>query len=336
MTSLDQRDWMLADDGQCLPQTSGPAVIDAMLDLLDLRRGQRVLEIGTGSSWSTANISHAICPGGRVVSLDVDAELVTRARRLHQQAGHSNVQIELAEGHIGWPDARPYDRIIAWATPHVLPRTWVEQAAREAVIVTSVKLAAVALANAVLRCHVTDGQPRKLTLHPGSMIEMHRDVLTEFRLPVRYVDAARHTPVGPSWISGAMLHDHPATAADQLLQALAPTDALPSRDSTSRDAFKAWLLATHQEHLATAGDPDGWGFGLATRDSAAILRPDGVTLHAGTKDMLQRLDQALRTWEQADRPDFSALTAHAQPTADGWTIRAHWQKPSRSHPPSRQ
>lgn len=201
-----------------------------------------------------------------------------------------------------WPDANLYDRIIAWATPHVLPRDWVDQAAPDAVVVTSVKLAALALANAVLRCHLNDGQPRKPTLHPGSMIEMHGDVLTEFRLPLRYVDAARHTPSGPSWISGVTLHDHPASAADKLLQAFALTDTLSSWDNESRDAFKAWLLATHQEHLVTAGDPDGWGFGLAASDSAAILRPDGTILHAGTEDMLQRLRQALRTWEQAIDP----------------------------------
>lgn len=43
-----------------------------------------------------------------------------------------------------WPDANLYDRIIAWATPHVLPRDWVDQAAPDAVVVTSVKLAALA------------------------------------------------------------------------------------------------------------------------------------------------------------------------------------------------
>lgn len=76
------------------------------------------------------------------------------------------------------------------------------------------------------------------------MIEMHGDVLTEFRLPLRYVDAARHTPSGPSWISGVTLHDHPASAADKLLQALALTDTLSSWDNESRGRVQS-LVAGH-------------------------------------------------------------------------------------------
>ncbi|WP_418154740.1 protein-L-isoaspartate O-methyltransferase family protein [Actinoalloteichus caeruleus] len=317
---VDHDGWTMTEQGRRLPQTSSPAVIRAMLDLLDVRPGLRVLEIGTGSGYSSALLSHAVGPSGHVVTLDIDDALIARAHDLHRRAGTTNVDPRVGDGYQGWAAGGPYDRIIAWATPHVLPRPWMEQVTPGAVVVTSVKVAEVALANAVLRCHVTGGQPWLLSPHPGSMIEMHARVLTEFRLPIRYVDAARHTPQGPCWISGAALHAHPSAAAE-LLRDLTPTmTPLPSAPE-NRDGFKAWVLATHPDQAATAGDPEGWGIGLAGHDSAAVVRPDGTIHHAGSDRLLHQLRRSVRAWNDAGQPGFEALTAHAHPTAEGWAVR---------------
>ncbi|MGH3901812.1 MAG: protein-L-isoaspartate O-methyltransferase family protein [Pseudonocardiaceae bacterium] len=325
MTSIVDRDtWVLTDDGQHVPQTSSPDIIATMLGLLDLHPGMRVLEIGTGSSYSTALLAHAVGSSGHVVSIDVDAALVERARRLHRQAGHNNVTVHVGDGFAGWPEGAPYDRIITWATPPWLARTWAEQAASGAVILTSVKIAEVALANAVLRCHITDGQPQQLSLHPGSMIEMHPEVMTELRLPVRYVDAQYREPSGPYWISGAQLH-HDPDAADRLLRTLAAaaSPSLPAvLDHDAWHAFKAWLLATHRNRAASAGGPDLWGIGLANPYSIAVIQPDCTVLHAGSEQMLHCLHDAALTWDDTGRPSFDALSPTAHPVTDGWAITA--------------
>jgi protein-L-isoaspartate(D-aspartate) O-methyltransferase len=59
-------------DGRQLPQTSTPELIATMLRLLDVQPGQRVLEVGTGSGYSTALLAHLVGAGGQVISLDVD------------------------------------------------------------------------------------------------------------------------------------------------------------------------------------------------------------------------------------------------------------------------
>ncbi|HZU15602.1 MAG TPA: methyltransferase domain-containing protein, partial [Candidatus Dormibacteraeota bacterium] len=155
-----------------IAQTSAPEVIQAMLELLDPCPGQRVLEVGTGSGYSAALLAHLLGPQGRLVSLDVDPDLVERAQWLHRQAGHGQVEVHRADGFGGWPPAAPFEGIVAWATPHLLPRAWVEQTTAGGTIVTPVKIARVAAANAVLRCRPAGGEPGEATLHPGSLVEM--------------------------------------------------------------------------------------------------------------------------------------------------------------------
>jgi protein-L-isoaspartate(D-aspartate) O-methyltransferase len=116
-----------ADDRQ-LPQTSKPELIATMLRLLDVQLDHRVLEVGTGSGYSTALLAHLVGAGGQVISLDIDPEMVTRASRLLALDGHTNVTIWHAAGRRGHPSGAPYDRLVAWAqAPHAIPDAWTGQ-----------------------------------------------------------------------------------------------------------------------------------------------------------------------------------------------------------------
>lgn len=92
-----------------------------MCRLLDVEPGMRVLEVGTGSGYSGALLGRLTGPTGRVTSLDVDASLIQRAGAKHAEHGIDNVTVHLADGFAGWAADTPYHRIIAWATPHLLP-----------------------------------------------------------------------------------------------------------------------------------------------------------------------------------------------------------------------
>jgi protein-L-isoaspartate O-methyltransferase len=86
-----------------------------MLRLLDVQAGHRVLEVGTGSGYSTALLAHLVGPCGRVSSVDIDPDLVARAGRLLGMDGHSNVTVVHADGRLGHRPGAPYDRVVAWA-----------------------------------------------------------------------------------------------------------------------------------------------------------------------------------------------------------------------------
>jgi protein-L-isoaspartate(D-aspartate) O-methyltransferase len=106
--------------------SSQPAIMAEMLEMLDLRRGQRVLEIGAGTGYNAALLAHLVGDEGRVTSVELDADTAVSARRALVSAGVS-ARVEVADGATGWPDAAPLDAIIATASTGVLPRAWFDQ-----------------------------------------------------------------------------------------------------------------------------------------------------------------------------------------------------------------
>jgi protein-L-isoaspartate(D-aspartate) O-methyltransferase len=128
---------MLRADGTQVPQTTRPELIGEMLRLLDVPEGCRVLEVGTGSGYSTALLCELVGARGTVISLDIDAEMVERARPLLRQGGYVNVEILLADGRLGLAAGAPYERLVAWAaTDGNVPAPWVRQVVAGGVIVT--------------------------------------------------------------------------------------------------------------------------------------------------------------------------------------------------------
>ncbi|MGH3451179.1 MAG: protein-L-isoaspartate O-methyltransferase family protein [Haloechinothrix sp.] len=323
---IDYDHWVTTPSGDPVPQSSNPATIQRMLRLLDLEEDMRVMEIGTGSGYSSALIARAVGTAGRVVSVDVDAALVDRAAQLHTRAGHRNVEVHAADGMAGWPSAAPFDRVVGWTTPHLLPRTWVQQTQPGGIIVTPVKIAEVAGANALVRCRITNGRPTDLSLHPGSFIEMTPDVVTEFGVPRRYVDAVHRTSNGaPVWISARALHDQPQPVADALAANLAR--AIPESGYLRPEqvaSFAAYLLASTLLP-ASVGTDDGAGFGIATRKSVAAILHDGALLAAGGDEAtpdLAALREHWRAWHDPSQPVYQRIAATTSLDDDGWVVRS--------------
>lgn len=315
--------WTTTENGELVPQITTDTTIHTMLRLLDIRPGMRIMEIGTGSGYSGALLSHITGSDGHVVSIDIDASLIERARSLHGQAQHSNIELHAADGFYGWADEGPFDRIVGWVTPHILPTAWVAQANPGAVIVTPVKIADVAGANAVVRC-VADGDIRDGELHPGNFIEMSSEIITEFGLPIRYVDAVRRSPDGsPWWISGHQLHGQPPIVPARLLDELAETE--PERDFVNHSsdawrAFTAFLLAS-TTNPASVGGARGWGVGTATPDSIAISLSSGGLLTAGTDEAYDEVTNVLKEWHELGEPALIELTPFFTRDDNGWTVR---------------
>jgi protein-L-isoaspartate(D-aspartate) O-methyltransferase len=113
-------------NGIPLSSSSEPQVMAAMLEALELREGLRVLEIGTGTGYNTALLKTLVGPRGRVVSIDLDRELASAARRALRAGGYG-VRVVCGDGHDGYEPSGPYDRIVATASSARIPRAWLEQ-----------------------------------------------------------------------------------------------------------------------------------------------------------------------------------------------------------------
>jgi protein-L-isoaspartate(D-aspartate) O-methyltransferase len=114
-------------DGVPVSSSSQPAMMAIMIEQLMLDAGHRVLEIGTGTGYNAAVLARIVGESGYVVTVDIDPELVARARASLAAAGYESVDVRCGDGGYGQPDAAPFDRIIVTAGAWDIPPAWLEQ-----------------------------------------------------------------------------------------------------------------------------------------------------------------------------------------------------------------
>lgn len=109
---------------------SQPRTVEDMLRLLDVRPGQRVLDVGAGSGWTTALLAHLTGPQGEVVGVELEPELVEFGSTNLAATRQPWASIRQAEpGVLGVPGLAPYDRILVSANADALPEPLVDQLA---------------------------------------------------------------------------------------------------------------------------------------------------------------------------------------------------------------
>jgi len=144
-------------DGMPVSSSSQPAMMAIMLDQLGLRPGHRVLEIGTGSGYNAAVMAAVVGPRGKVISIDIDPELVARARTSLDAAGYDSVTVICADGGFGDPDNAPFDRIIVTAGAWDISPAWLDQVDAGGLLVLPLSVRGVQLSVALRRDDDGDG-----------------------------------------------------------------------------------------------------------------------------------------------------------------------------------
>ena len=112
-------------EGQTISQ---PYIVALMVEALDLRGRERVLEVGTGSGYQAAVLSHMV-PEGRVLTVELVPVLAQRAGKLLQDLGHANVTVVQASPTLGCSEHGPFDAILVAAASPKLPESLVSQLA---------------------------------------------------------------------------------------------------------------------------------------------------------------------------------------------------------------
>lgn len=94
---------------------SQPTTVAFMLELLDVKEGDYVLDIGAGSGFTTGLLSHLVGESGSVVGVEIVPELVKQAKKNLEPYNLSNVEIFEAVEDKGYPRLAPYDKILVSA-----------------------------------------------------------------------------------------------------------------------------------------------------------------------------------------------------------------------------
>ena len=110
-------------EGQTISQ---PYIVALMTEALRLTRGDRVLEIGTGSGYAAAVLAEI---AAEVYTIERLAPLADSARHRLADLGYDTVHVQCGDGTLGWPEHAPYDAIVATAGGPEVPNALLEQLA---------------------------------------------------------------------------------------------------------------------------------------------------------------------------------------------------------------
>ncbi len=103
---------------------SPPYIVAWMTQVLDPQRGDRVLEIGTGSGYQAAVLAEIV---SEVYTVEIVESLAASAERRLKRLGYDNVFVKAGDGYEGWPEHAPYDRIIVTCSPERVPEPLIAQ-----------------------------------------------------------------------------------------------------------------------------------------------------------------------------------------------------------------
>lgn len=155
--------------GQTISQ---PYIVALMAQILEIRKGDKVLEIGTGSGYQAAVLAEL---GASVYSIEIIPELAPVAKGNLKRAGYPKIKLKVGDGYLGWKEAAPFDAMIVTCAPEDIPSPLVEQLREGGRMVIPVG---------------RENQAQELVLAEKKGMQMVRRSI----LPVRFVPMLREKP----------------------------------------------------------------------------------------------------------------------------------------------
>ncbi len=106
---------------------SAPHMVAIMCELLNLKEGDKVLEVGAGSGYHAAIVAEIVGEKGKVVTIERIPELAERARKTLEELGIKNVKVVVGDGSKGYEEEAPYDKIYVTASAPDVPKSLIKQ-----------------------------------------------------------------------------------------------------------------------------------------------------------------------------------------------------------------
>lgn len=282
--------------GKVISSASQPSMVAIMLEQLDLRPGHRVLEIGAGTGYNAALMTHLVGPSGAVTTLDLDADLVAQAARNLAAAGCPQVRVVRGDGAYGYSSDAPYDRIILTVGAADVSPAWVEQLrpSGRLVLPLAIRVTQRSLALELRGDHLESVSSfacgfvplRGLLAGPESHLDVETQTATYFLV---LADAERVDP--------RRLADHLEHPSD-----FRPTGLLV-RGAEVFDGLVPWLeLESGDVFVISAGQNGSLPVGGGLHSTIGLLDDDGLALLGGrASDNARTPELVVQSFGRAER-----------------------------------
>jgi protein-L-isoaspartate(D-aspartate) O-methyltransferase len=265
----------------------------ALIALLDVRPGDRVLEIDPVDDTTTQDLVVLADPSGLVVSVSA---------------------AEVDGLMLDW-----FDRLVVWSTAAQLPVRWLERLRPGGLGVLAVPVAPLAAADGAVLVRVDGyGVPEITSARPGGLLG------TTPELPPRFVDCSVREPDGSWWwLSAEWLHGRGEYAAElmALLRDQRLLGAGPLTEQEDCLELAGYLLASRPDGMITAALGDGAPVvGCALPGSVAVLTEDRLAV-GGTDEAAAGLVDWIEEWRAIGRPGLDAFRPYLVRRQTSWEVR---------------
>ncbi len=291
--------------GRWTSSSTMPSLMARHLRELDLEAGPRVLEIGVGSGYNSA-IMCEVLGDQHVTSIDISPQLVHDAsRNLASQGYHPSVAAR--DGHQGYPDRAPYDRITSTTAFTHVPPGWIGQVAPEGMILVNI---AGGTGGAVVKLRVEDGVAEGRFLRQWAGFMPARSHRLRERVSVDDTGDQGRTKLDPK----GMAENHRVEA---FIAQLATVDANTVTTQTPDGVPLLFMEGA-----------DGAWAEVETNAVDGEYRVD----QGGPRRLWDQVEQTHQWWQEHGRPDWSAFGITATPESQTVWFESpdgpdHWALP---------
>jgi protein-L-isoaspartate O-methyltransferase len=272
---------------------SSPGLVARMLADLDAQPGDRVLDAGAGTGWTTALLATRAGPD-RVTGIEVDPAIAAAAAKRLTAAG-INATIITGDGDQGWPPAAPYDRVQATYAIRRIPPTWLSQTRPGGIIVAPWTTDFINL-GAVARLTVAaDGTAAGPFTRGAEFMHDRRQRIT-------WPDHTAYIPAD-RWPEGTR----------ESIAAIRPQDLWESPDGVA--TLVVGMLVpdiVHTTDTSDQGEFTAWFYSLICRSWAALYADDPDDAKAeihqgGPRRLWDEIETAYHLWTRHGQPGYPRL-----------------------------
>ncbi|WP_374216149.1 methyltransferase, FxLD system [Frankia sp. R82] len=315
------------EHGVSISSVSAARVQAMMLEQAGVRPGMRVLEIGS-SGYNAALLAELVGKDGEVVSIDIDPDVLDRARQLLPAAGYDEVILLRADGEFGAPQYAPFDRIIVTAGAWDIPPAWVDQLAPGGRIVVPLRMRGLTrsiafdldgdrlvardyqLCGFVPMQGVGENRTSLVLLHgaEGEEVGLRLDEGQQVNAPA--LARALHQPRVERWSGVTVGGFEPFDNLDLWLATVLDGFVLLTAKPQARE--RGLVASVSPLGVATLADDDSFAYRTVRPTSEErTLFEFGVYGHGPNADALaDRLAEQIRLWDRDYRQDQARIEAH--------------------------